>query len=67
MPSMAAKPIATKDEDLTLEEALKFLQMSPLNPSYVPPVKPKGGEIYLVSAGDDPSKSGKFYYTLCYG
>ena len=36
MPSMAAKPIATKDEDLTLEEALKFLQMSPLNPSYVP-------------------------------
>ena len=56
---MQAKPIATKSEDLTVEEALKYLQSPSAKPSCVPPVKPKGGEIFLYSAGDNPSKSGK--------
>lgn len=57
---MQAKPIATKLEDLMLEEALKYLQSPSVKLSYIPPVKRKGGEEYLYSAGKNPSNSGKF-------
>ena len=63
---MLAKPIATgKFEDLTVEQASQFLK-GPFQPSCVPPVKPKSGEIYLYSPGESLSKLGTLCLTLCY-
>ena len=62
---MFAKPIATGNfEDLTVEQASQFLK-GPFQPSCVPPVKPKSGEIYLYSP-ESLSKLGMLCLTLCY-
>ena len=44
----------SKDQDLSPQEALTYFDKSEV--SCLPPVRPKGGEIYLLSARDDPSK-----------
>ena len=55
---MPNKPIAEKFVDLTVEEVVTFLQVPSKDHSCVPPVKPKGGEIYIFSPGDEPRKNG---------
>ena len=45
-----------KDQDLSPQEALTYFDKSEV--SSLPPVRLKGGETYLFSARDDPSKNG---------
>ncbi len=57
---MEAKPIGLQAEDLKLDDVLRILQnREPSCVCSVPPVKPKGGEMYVFCPGDDQSKSGK--------
>ena len=57
---MEVMPIATRDRDLAVEEALEFLRSTSVKPSSIPPANPKGGEIYLYSPLDNPNKLGEF-------
>ena len=60
---MEAKAILSgRNEDLTLQEALNLLQNAVKNPelvSYVPPVKPKAGDIFVYSPGENLHKIGE--------
>ena len=47
----------TKKELLTLTEILEILQHPDSSKaSYVPPAKPRGGDVYVFSANGDPLK-----------
>ena len=51
-----AKPISTNlQEDLSFYEVLRYFK-SP-EPSTAPPIKPKAGELYLITWKDDSCKS----------
>ena len=64
--SMEARVILSgKNEDLTLQEALNLLQNAVRNPelvSYVPPVKPKAGDVFVYSPGENLHKIGEFSF-----
>ena len=65
--SMEVKVILSgRNEDLTLQEALNLLQNAVKNPelvSYVPPVKPKAGDIFVYSPGENLHKIGESVFT----
>ena len=60
---MAARPIAEKSIDFTLDEVLEFLRIPSDLDCSVPPVRPKGREIYRFSPGENHKKLGVF---MCY-
>ena len=48
-----------KHSELSLQEALKYLQESePEKFIFTPPVRPKGGDVFLFSPGSDLNKKG---------
>ena len=58
--SMSAIVLFFKQKELTLSEIRGLLtKPEPAKISYVPAVKPRAGEVYLYSPGENPSKSGK--------
>jgi hypothetical protein len=51
-----ARPLAGDVEvDLSVSEVLRYFK-NPVQPSY-PPIKPKAGEIYLITWNDDSCSS----------
>ena len=46
-PAASMAFLVSKEQDLTLQEALAYLQNEKGTMSSLPPVRPKGGDIYL--------------------
>ena len=56
--------IASKSDDLSPQEAFAYLQRECTAGSSFPPVRPKGGDIYLFSPGKNASKKGQQLHEL---
>ena len=57
----------TVNEELSQQEALALLQkVQSSSLSYVPPIRPKAGDVYIYSPGcEDPSRNGKIMAAQC--
>ena len=55
--------VLRKNDDLTLQEAIKLLQKAARDPtdvvSFLPPVKPIAGDIFVYSPGENLHKIGE--------
>ena len=60
-----AKVLQEKPDDMSVDEAHGLLLSAASSSySYLPPVKPKGGEVYLFSPGSSPKKRGKTHVVV---